>query len=90
LDLWFVYARGFFKVEYVLLWRKLMARVTIEDGVKHIPNRFELTLSAALRAREIYKGHLPRVMCQNKSIVTALREIAQNKTGVEMLKKLKP
>jgi DNA-directed RNA polymerase subunit omega len=36
-----------------------MARVTVDDCIKHIPNRFEMTLAAAYRARQISTGSTP-------------------------------
>ncbi len=65
-----------------------MARVTIEDCLVHIPNRFQLSLAATYRTREILKGHTPKVDCKNKPIVAALREFAAGKVGIEMLKKV--
>ncbi len=56
-----------------------MARVTVEDCLEQIPNRFALTILAAERARQISKGAPPLLRCDNKSAVTALREIAEAK-----------
>lgn len=53
-----------------------MARVTVEDCLNRIPNRFALTILAAERARQLSKGSKPLVECTNKYSVTALREIA--------------
>jgi DNA-directed RNA polymerase subunit omega len=65
-----------------------MARVTVDDCIKYIPNRFEMTLAAAYRARQISTGSTPRVEVDNdKPAVLALREIAAGLTGVEVLKK---
>lgn len=65
-----------------------MARITVEDCLDKIPNRFALTLAATYRARELAQGHEPRIESKNKPTVTALREIAQGLTGVEMLRKV--
>jgi DNA-directed RNA polymerase subunit omega len=66
----------------------LMARVTVDDCIKHIPNRFEMTLVAAYRARQISTGSTPRVEPdKDKPAVLALREIAEGLTGVEILKR---
>ncbi|HJD43918.1 MAG TPA: DNA-directed RNA polymerase subunit omega [Candidatus Paenalcaligenes intestinipullorum] len=65
-----------------------MARITVEDCLSQIPNRFNLTLVAAYRARELAQGHEPRVESRNKPTVTALREIASGDTGLEMLRKV--
>jgi DNA-directed RNA polymerase subunit omega len=56
-----------------------MARVTVEDCLEKVPNRFALTILAAERARQISKGAPPLLRCDNKSAVTALREIADSK-----------
>jgi DNA-directed RNA polymerase subunit omega len=66
-----------------------MARITIEDALARIPNRFELTLAATNRARQISAGSQPLVESdRDKTTVIALREIAAGKIGIEML--LKP
>ncbi len=55
-----------------------MARVTVEDCVDKVPNRFELVLLAAHRAREIAAGSAPTVDRDNdKNPVVSLREIAE-------------
>ena len=54
-----------------------MARVTVEDCIEKIPNRFDLVMTAAQRARGIMKGDLPTIERDNdKNPVIALREIA--------------
>ena len=66
-----------------------MARITIEDCLIKIPNRFELTLAATNRARQISAGSQPLVDGnRDKPTVIALREVAAGKVGIEML--LKP
>ena len=66
-----------------------MARITIEDCLIRIPNRFELTLAATNRARQISAGSQAMVDSdRDKSTVIALREIAADKVGIDML--LKP
>jgi len=65
-----------------------MARITVEDCLTLIPNRFKLTLAATYRARELAQGHAPRIDSKNKPSVTALREIAASRTGLEMLRKV--
>lgn len=63
-----------------------MARVTIDDCLKKIPNRFDLTLTAAYRARQLATGATPQVDADNdKPAVIALREIAAGKIGVDIL-----
>ncbi len=56
-----------------------MARVTVEDCLEKVPNRFALTILATERARVLGKGGQPLVKCENKQAVTALREIAEGK-----------
>ena len=54
-----------------------MARVTVEDCLEDIDNRFALVILAAQRARQLLKGATPTVdAAKNKAAVTALREIA--------------
>ena len=63
-----------------------MARVTIDDCIKLIPNRFQLTLAATYRARQLTLGSTPLVDAgRDKPTVIALREIAAGKVGVEIL-----
>jgi DNA-directed RNA polymerase subunit omega len=56
-----------------------LARVTVEDCLEKVGNRFALTILAAERARQLSKGGRPLVRCDNKPAVTALREIADAK-----------
>ena len=56
-----------------------MARVTIEDCVHHIPNRFLLVQTAVRRTRQIMEGSRPTVPVKNRAAVVALREIAAQK-----------
>ena len=64
-----------------------MARVTVEDCVMKVPNRFELVLVAAQRARDISSGAtLTLDRDDDKNPVVALREIADSTVGVENLK----
>ncbi|MDR8763897.1 DNA-directed RNA polymerase subunit omega [Burkholderia multivorans] len=65
-----------------------MARITVEDCLKQIPNRFELALAATYRARQLAQGHTPKIESRNKPTVVALREIAAGQVGLEMLKKV--
>ncbi len=56
-----------------------MARITVEDCLEHVENRFDLVLLAARRARQIAQGADPLVPAENdKPTVIALREIAEN------------
>jgi|SRR5690606_18163747 len=63
-----------------------MARVTVEDCVLKVPNRFELVMSAAQRAREISAGAaLTLDRERDKNPVVALREIADGTIDAETL-----
>jgi DNA-directed RNA polymerase subunit omega len=56
-----------------------MARITVEDCLRRVPNRFELVMLAAKRARQSFQGAKPLLETNNLEIVTALREIAAGK-----------
>ena len=61
-----------------------MARVTIEDCIEQIPNRFELVQMAAIRAKQLKKGAVALVQSEeNKDVVVALREIAAGKVEID-------
>lgn len=63
-----------------------MARVTVEDCLDHVDNRFELVLLASRRARQISQGKEPMVPLENdKPTVVALREIAEGKITNEIM-----
>ncbi len=66
-----------------------MARITVEECLKRIPNRFQLTLAATYRARQLTLGSTPKIELEendnDKPTVIALREIAAGKVGLEML-----
>jgi DNA-directed RNA polymerase subunit omega len=63
-----------------------MARVTVEDCIEKIPNRFDLVLTASQRARGILKGDLPTINRDNdKNPVVALREIAAETVDLGVL-----
>ena len=72
-----------------------MARITVEDCLKHVNNRFALIHMAAKRVRQLRKGAEPTLVSKNKDIVVALREIAagnvvqSTKTEQDMLEKKK-
>ena len=59
-----------------------MARVTIEDCLEKVSNRFELSVAAMKRAKSIYAGDAPLSEENNKPVVLALREIAEEKIVV--------
>jgi DNA-directed RNA polymerase subunit omega len=54
-----------------------LARVTVEDCLEKVNNRFALVVLGAERARQIAGGARPLLRCDNKPAVTALREIAR-------------
>jgi DNA-directed RNA polymerase subunit omega len=56
-----------------------MARITVEDCLEKVDNRFELVLLGAKRAKQLFKGAKPLVESDNREIVVALREIAAGK-----------
>ncbi len=56
-----------------------MARITVEDCLEKVPNRFELVLLGARRAKQLLKGARPLVATDNKEVVASLREIADGK-----------
>jgi DNA-directed RNA polymerase subunit omega len=63
-----------------------MARVTVEDCIEKIPNRFDLVLTAGQRARGILKGDTPTLERDNdKNPVIALREIAAETVDLDIL-----
>lgn len=66
-----------------------MARITVEDCLENVENRFELVLMATRRARQIAHGAEPMVPLQNdKATVVALREVAQGKINARTLAEL--
>jgi DNA-directed RNA polymerase subunit omega len=60
-----------------------MARITVEDCLEQVPNRFELVLLGARRAKQLLKGARPLVDSDNKEVVTALREVAGTKVRMQ-------
>lgn len=65
-----------------------MARITVEDCLQKIPNRFEMALAATFRARQIANGSQPMLESnRDKPTVIALREMAAGKFGPEILVK---
>ena len=56
-----------------------MARVTVEDCLEKIPNRFELAVIVSKRVKQLLRGDQPLVSSKNKHVVTALREVASGK-----------
>jgi len=65
-----------------------MARITVDDCLDNIENRFDLTLAAAYRARQLASGATSFVdVGRHKPTVVALREIAGGHVGKEVLKR---
>ena len=60
-----------------------MARVTVEDCLRKINNRFALVVAATRRTRQILEGAQPLVESKNKPPVIALREIAAGKVRIK-------
>ncbi len=56
-----------------------MARITVEDCLQKIPNRFDLVMLASKRAKQLLSGAKPLVESDNREVVVALREIAEGK-----------
>ncbi len=67
-----------------------MARITVEDCLEHVGNRFQLVLLGAKRTKQLLKGSRPLIETDNKEVVTALREIAAEKVRVADLSRPAP
>lgn len=67
-----------------------MARFTVADCMDQIPNRFDMTIAAALRARQIEKGSDIFVEHEegDKATVISLREIADGKVDSQILSRV--
>jgi len=63
-----------------------MARVTVEDCLDKVDNRFLLVMLASKRVKQLYKGARPLIenRADNKNVVLALREIAAGKAAFEL------
>ncbi len=66
-----------------------MARVTIEDCLKKVPNPFELIILTMKRTKQLLKGARPLVKSDNREVIIALREIAAGRVR-KASKELKP
>lgn len=65
-----------------------MARITVDDCIKIIPNRFDMSLAATYRARQLANGAQPMIdATRDKPTVIALHELAASKYGSEILNK---
>jgi DNA-directed RNA polymerase subunit omega len=62
-----------------------MARITVEDCLEVVPNRFSLVLVSAERTKQLLKGSHALILndADNKEVVTALREIAAGKFTID-------
>jgi DNA-directed RNA polymerase subunit omega len=56
-----------------------MSRITVEDCLQKVNNRFELVMLASKRARELFRGAKPLIEADNREVVVALRELAAGK-----------
>jgi DNA-directed RNA polymerase subunit omega len=66
-----------------------MARITSEEAVKAIGNRYDLVLVASARVKELAAGEKPKISTNNGYMVTALKEIEQGLyTKAEYLRKM--
>ena len=65
-----------------------MARVTSQEAVAAVGNRYDLVLIASARARELRRNHAPKIVSKNGPLVTALREIEQGFIGRDYLEKI--
>jgi DNA-directed RNA polymerase subunit omega len=63
-----------------------MARVTVEDCLEQVENRFLLVMLAAKRVKQLFKGSKPMIenKANNKNVVIALREIAAGALNYEL------
>ncbi|MDP6558823.1 MAG: DNA-directed RNA polymerase subunit omega [Candidatus Binatia bacterium] len=66
-----------------------MARITLEDCLDRVPNRFALVMLVTQRAKQLLKGAKPLVESDNREIVLSLREVASGKVRL-VGKDLKP
>jgi DNA-directed RNA polymerase subunit omega len=62
-----------------------MARVTIEDCLHFVRNRYELVHLCTKRARQLFRGADRLVQCKNNQVVTSLREIAAGKVRFHIM-----
>jgi DNA-directed RNA polymerase subunit omega len=65
-----------------------MPRISSEEAVKAIGNRYDLILVASTRVRELRKGHRPKTITNNGPILTALKEIEEGLVGKDYLKRI--
>ena len=63
----------------ILIEEFFMSRITVEDCLEKVDNRFELVMLATKRAKQLSKGAKPLIDSDNREVVVALREIADGK-----------
>lgn len=63
-----------------------MARITVEDCLQEVPNRFLLVMVAAKRTKQLFKGAQPLIenKANNRKVVLALREVAAGRVEYEL------
>lgn len=66
-----------------------MARISSEQAVNQVGNRYDLILIAAQRVRELRKGHRPKLTTKHGPMLTALTEIEEGLVGREHLKRVR-
>lgn len=66
-----------------------MARISSEQAVSQVGNRYDLVLIASARIRELNKGHHPKVKTKHGKSLTALTEIENGLVGRDYLKRIK-
>ena len=66
-----------------------MARISSQDAAKAVGCSYDLVLIAAVRVRELKRGHQPKIKTEDGPVVTALTEIEQKLVGREYLKKVR-
>jgi len=66
-----------------------VARITVEDCLKKVPNQFELVVLTTKRTKQLLKGAKPLVESGNREVILALREVAAGKVR-KTSKELKP
>ncbi len=59
-----------------------MARVTVEDCLEFVENRFALVHATSKRVNQMFDGSQALIACDNREIVTALREIADSNVAI--------
>lgn len=66
-----------------------MAKISSEEAVKAIGNRYDMVLIAAIRQRELKRGFKPKINTKEGTHITALQEIEEGHVGRDYLKKIR-